>query len=435
MGVRARWLSRLPALAALAGSTALTVYLGLALSGARERTLFLPGQTSSAHHQIELACESCHSRFGGRAALEAACVRCHGEQLAAVEDSHPRTKFTDPRNAERVALLDARDCTTCHVEHRPERIDAQGLTLPGDYCAYCHAEIGKERPSHSGIPFARCSESGCHNFHDNQALYEDFLVAHAREPEIRSPARVPARVRPADPRKRLAAHQHDAPAAASGAAIVAEWAASLHAANGVQCSECHVRASEWANEPERSSCDACHEREALAFRTGKHGMRLAAELPPMRPAFARLPMKADAATRELTCSACHSAHALDTRHAAVEACLECHDDAHSRAYEASSHAALWRAEQRGELPEGSGVSCATCHMPRSHLTRGAPANHDQSANLRPNEKMARTVCLACHGLQFTLDSLADQALVRSCFGGRPAGAVESIHWALERSKP
>ena len=46
----------------------------------------------------------------------------------------------------------------------------------------------------------------------------------------------------------------------------------------------------------------------------------------MRPADALLPMKGDAAHRELTCSSCHGGHRFDTRTAAVDACLECHDE-------------------------------------------------------------------------------------------------------------
>jgi hypothetical protein len=44
------------------------------------------------------------------------------------------------------------------------------------------------------------------------------------------------------------------------------------------------------------------------------------------------------------------------------------------------------------------------------------------------------VCGHCHGLQFTLDALADPALVRGNFTGRPAVRVESIEWARRRAK-
>lgn len=40
--------------------------------------------------------------------------------------------------------------------------------------------------------------------------------------------------------------------------------------------------------------------------------------------------------------------------------------------------------------------------------------------------MIRPACLHCHGLGFAIDSLADEALIRRNFTGRPAVEVESI---------
>jgi hypothetical protein len=164
-----------------------------------------------------------------------------------------------------------------------------------------------------------------------------------------------------------------------------------------------------------------------------------AALPPMTPAQAWLPMKADAAGAELTCNTCHSAHRYDRAAAEVEACAGCHDDAHTKAYFVSPHYDLLKQEMAGRLPSGSGVSCATCHMPAT-LTRGEDGakaifvTHNQNDNLRPNEKMVRGVCGQCHGLQFTLDALADPALVAENFKGIPAVHVESIAWAERRAR-
>ena len=60
--------------------------------------------------------------------------------------------------------------------------------------------------------------------------------------------------------------------------------------------------------------------------------------------------------------------------------------------------------------------------------------HNQNDNLRPNEKMIRSVCLDCHGLQFALDSLADPALIGSNFQGQSKVSIESIQMAIERVK-
>ena len=60
--------------------------------------------------------------------------------------------------------------------------------------------------------------------------------------------------------------------------------------------------------------------------------------------------------------------------------------------------------------------------------------HNQNANLRPNEKMLREVCQDCHGLPFALDALADPALIRNNFKGAPAQHVPSVDMALERAR-
>ena len=59
--------------------------------------------------------------------------------------------------------------------------------------------------------------------------------------------------------------------------------------------------------------------------------------------------------------------------------------------------------------------------------------HNQNDNLRPNEKMIRSVCSACHGLRFSIDSLADPNLIKKNFHGRSTFKIESIDWVLKRS--
>ena len=94
-------------------------------------------------------------------------------------------------------------------------------------------------------------------------------------------------------------------------------------------------------------------------------------------------------------------------------------------------------EAAGELPAGSGVTCATCHMPKleSEAEPGVFRTlHNQNDNLRPNEKMIRTVCLDCHGLQFALDALADPALIDNNFQGQSKVSIDSIKMAIQRVK-
>ena len=163
---------------------------------------------------------------------------------------------------------------------------------------------------------------------------------------------------------------------------------------------------------------------------------LADPVPPARMTVgeARLAMHSDADPhRALDCGTCHRPHDVDIVHAAVEACASCHDDPHTRAYFASPHHRLWQAELEGAAPPGAGVTCATCHMPRTERRGEIATDHNQNDTLRPNEKMIRPVCLDCHGLGFSLDALADTGLIGRNFDGPPAVHVESIDWAVRRA--
>lgn len=425
-------------------------YYGYRIFASKHKQELLIGETSHGHFQIEMACKTCHtSPFAGIDGLQKACVKCHGEELERVDDSHPKSKFTDPRNADRLEFLDARYCITCHVEHRRETTRAMGVTLADDFCWYCHRDIEEDRPSHQGFAFNSCASAGCHNFHDNLALYEDFLIQHARDPDLRSIARAPLRTSESLFRKThpgtvaLGVPDSDAPASLSAAEprgmrdLQEAWARSAHARNGVNCSGCHrLKDGNWISKPGHDQCESCHEDQAKGFLSGKHGMRLAVGLEAISPSESRLDFKDQALTKRHGCTACHSAHRLDTREAAANACLGCHSDRHSRAFKESPHFELWRKELSGELPEGRGVSCATCHLPREiHKRFGEQAvvvQHNQNANLRPNEKMIRSVCLNCHGLRFSIDALADPRLIANNFKGKPAVHIESIDMALKR---
>lgn len=384
-----------------------------------------------------------------------ACIRCHAEELKLTNDTHPTSKFNDPVNAERLQVLNAQDCLTCHTEHRPEHTHSMGVSLPLDYCWHCHQDVAKSRPSHEGMTFDSCATTGCHNYHDNTALYEKFLDAHHGELDYLEDASVPSRdfstrwQRSHPDREPVELHQADHSFEADERdealeSTLQEWATTAHAAGGVNCSDCHkgmnaaVAGEEvpWTDAVSLETCGQCHPGEAETFQLGRHGMRLAAGMSPMQPSMARLPMHVDAAHRELTCNACHSDHDFNTQKAAVDACLGCHNDSHSNAYRESSHAELWRLELAGELPSGQGVSCATCHMPRTIVDGKTFVNHNQNGNLRPIEKMIRSVCENCHGLQFSLDALADPDLSLNCYSTSPKVRIESVEmahgWFLEQ---
>ena len=422
-------------------------YLGVQLFLEEQKPDLLIGTSSHGHYQIELQCGACHTEaFGGPEVLQNACVDCHGEELNAALDSHPVKKFTDPRNANRIENLDARYCVSCHREHNPDITRAAGLTLPEDYCFECHQDIGEERDTHKGLGFETCASAGCHNFHDNLALYEDFLLKHAGDP-IHTGGRQPARNLDAYltslGQDWAQSNPEPLPDGFDSADIHAGWADSAHGQAEVACSNCHLSQSDnqstWTENPGHEVCATCHQAETSGFLAGKHGMRLARGLPPMTPAQARLPMKADAGHRELNCSSCHVPHADDTRRAAVEACLGCHNDDHSLAYRQSPHYEQWQKALAGEIPVEQGVSCATCHMPRIETeTNGIErilVEHNQNSTLRPNEKMIRPTCMNCHGLGFAIDALADPALIENNFSGMPSEHIRSIDMAVERDKP
>lgn len=396
-----------------------------------DKRMFLPGQTTSGHYQIELRCDECHTP--GMGVQQDACVRCHGEELKLAHDSHPKSKFDDPTKTYLLKQIQADKCISCHIEHNPDATHPMGVTVPMNYCGYCHEEVGDNRPSHKGLGFDTCATAGCHNFHDNRALYERFLQQHADEPAQLTNLSVKSLNDPRPMGDPLQPSDSDAPEGRDGqAAVIGEWAGSVHAKQGVNCTFCHNASDDtgtvaWIDHPEPSACAGCHQENVAGWMAGKHGMRVAEGLSPMTPAMARLPMQPHALHRELDCSSCHGAHGYDTRYAAVEACLQCHADDHSLAYKNTTHFDLW------EEGAATGVSCATCHMPRMETEGGRViVQHNQNDNLRPNEKMIRSVCMDCHGVEFSLQALADPALVDTCYNELPAGNLETMEMIRTR---
>lgn len=433
------WLSWLVSSLALAG------YLGNQLVVEEQKPDFLIGETSHGHYQIELQCDACHtSELGGEEILQNACLTCHEDELKTALDSHPKKKFTDPRNADLVAILDARNCVSCHSEHNEDIMHPMGVTLPEDFCVQCHENIAQERPSHEGMGFETCASAGCHNYHDNRALYEDFLLKHQKPGELAHktlPATLSNYLQMIgaqwQPESAATVFENEISAAHIESDILLDWQHSAHGNAAVGCNSCHVDAQQnWIEKPGHQECSACHEPQVAGFLNGKHGMRLKAGLSPMTPDLARLPMKPESSHAELGCNSCHAAHTDNTQYAAAEACLTCHADDHSQAFEQSPHGQLWQQVRDGVIASEQGVSCATCHMPvmeqeifgsEQWLTQ-----HNQNATLRPNEKMIRPTCMQCHSLEFSIDALADPDLINNNFNGLPTHHVPGIEMATQR---
>ncbi|EWH12162.1 hypothetical protein DS2_00525 [Catenovulum agarivorans DS-2] len=429
----------------IVSSLALAAYLLFELVWSQDKSSFLIGEATHGHHQIELACATCHtSPFGGGEVIQDACVGCHGQELASAEDSHPKAKFTDPRNADRLAVLDATECVTCHLEHQNEQTRAMGVTLADDFCWHCHQDVAAERPSHEGMEFDTCASAGCHNYHDNKALYENFLVKHANEADVFMSAKRPLREAVTqylanNPNtKALTVADIELVEQAPGE-VYQHWQASTHATVGIACNDCHQSADGiWQQQPKIQLCQNCHQQEWENFTQSHHGMRLSDKLTqtlsPMTPAQGRLAFQPSSLAAEMTCSTCHGPHELNVEKAASESCLSCHADEHSLAFEQSPHGQLWQQELAGEINKGEGVSCATCHMPVVEQGKQHQVMHNVNHNLRPNEKMLRTVCMNCHGLAFSIDALADKDLIKNNFLHAPSVHIESIDMALERLK-
>lgn len=247
---------------------------------AADKSVFLPGQTSHGHYQIELACNACHSEaFAGEDGLQQACMNCHGDELKVADDSHPKSKFTNPRNAERVAKLNARLCVACHVEHKPAITGAMGVTVPTDVCYLCHEDIAEDRPSHAGMGFETCAAAGCHNFHDNRGLYEDFLAKHLDEAAVLSSPRLIPHSQPKlytqqagyplaqYPYRAITLDKLDAPDGMNNIIFAQDWLATSHAQAGVNCSACHGDANkpDWIEKPTHAVCKRCHESQVKAL--------------------------------------------------------------------------------------------------------------------------------------------------------------------------
>lgn len=355
---------------------------------AEDKTALLPGHTTDAHHQIEMQCAACHTAekkknvFTSSGVPSSACMNCHGDALEKFSDSHPIRKFKNPENAIFTNHIDALNCITCHSEHNHKITGEMAVTIPADFCAHCHEVTLENLDSHKNLAYDTCHTAGCHNYHDNTPLAPSFLLKHYGEPKMLPEGGLPP--------------------LASDKVCTDSWTSA-------------------------QTCATCHDDEMNEFTQGKHGMRLAfPNLSAMTPAHARIPMKSSAAHQAMDCTACHQPE-KPRSFASYNACMQCHDDDHSKNYTSSKHYTIWNASE-GQ----NGASCATCHMPRIESDNGGyHVSHDNSANLRPNEKMLRSSCNHCHGMQFSMNALMDPSLIKGNFNRAPSMHHSGIDWTAD----
>lgn len=242
-----------------------------------------------------------------------------------------------------------------------------------------------------------------------------------------------------------ACHKMESPA------LVAAWAGSRHAAEGVTCEACHGddhEAMKGGEAPVSTTvCGTCHPQPLTAHRRSKHGLAMHAGTActrnrtrprtpqgdclrcheqgstdlSVRMECARFLAQTPEMQRqgclschqiESRCDTCHGAHTTDLAVARnPEQCGHCHmgPDHHQFEMWASSlHGIRFRAGG-----EQAGPSCATCHMAGgSHdVSRGITMGlfgqpYSATRRERERERMLE-VCARCHAPTFAARNLTD----------------------------
>jgi len=394
-----------------------------------DKTILIQGKTSNGHYQIEEECDSCHvinDKHELGEVKKDKCLSCHSEKTRSntKANSHRAKLFEADDKTEQRNILRADQCVTCHEEHQLGRA---GTSQPTDFCILCHKDIADDRDSHKDLAFDECGD--CHNYHDNSANYsESFIDKHLKtEAKTFEYSNIPELQYTAKFNKKHISAPLSWEKKELHATVDAEqakdWDGSSHALAGVNCISCHNdEEDKWIAKPDHQRCTSCHKTQKKGFLAGKHGMRLKQNLSAMTTDNARLEMKGN--DKELNCISCHKDHKFDAKEAAVEGCLNCHDDRHSLAYKETKHYQLWRDNSK------QGVSCATCHLPKVVKGRkkilSVLTQHNQNDNLRPNQKMIKTVCINCHGLEFSIDALQNKKLINDNFAGPPTKHIPLI---------
>ena len=214
--------------------------------------------------------------------------------------------------------------------------------------------------------------------------------------------------------------------------ITQQWQVSAHALNKVNCTSCHqnTETKEFVAIPTQESCQSCHESAVDTFLLGKHGIRTLEGETPLTPAMAHIPMKRDALGKQMTCNSCHDVHTVNTMQAAVDSCLTCHNDTHSLNYENSKHAQNVLSSSLPR-PIAEQVTCTTCHLPRTGREKAdgtsiVSVNHNNTYTLKPRNRMVGEVCMNCHGVEYSYNSIFDDELVEANFDRPPTLAHQSF---------
>ncbi|MBF0169823.1 MAG: cytochrome c3 family protein [Nitrospinae bacterium] len=395
----------------------LTALLGVSFTGG-DTAAYLPAPLSPPHARFAAACEACHVPWRGVAADR--CLTCHRRGLA--KDLHAADRLEKARSGGAFGAMRAVDCVDCHREHRPTR--EGGFTGPPDLCLDCHREV-EMVDRHPGIPGALtstgCRDAGCHRYHQGVAAP---LLAAAEPIRIRQESLLPTPPPPA-PAPPIApealAAMKASPFYRDHPIVTARYEIGAHYGGQATCDTCHLVNGKRTLAPPVSVCGDCHKEQTATFVHGRHGAAAGFDLRGKK-----------APLRHVGCGDCHDPHSLKTGKARREACLSCHDTLHTRNYEKSAH---WRqlSEPLFALSPLTAPDCAGCHMPR-RTELGGRTDHNETLSAAAPERMAVDVCLACHGLAFSLSALFDPAVVASNFTYAPPGIPDRVAYALSRRK-
>lgn len=384
-----------------------------------KRTIFLPGQTSNSHHLIEHSCNSCHKAFDS--VPNNNCNNCHNKDLA--QDSHSQEKLLNSKLGFQKEFQKS-NCKDCHQEHNGK---LRPINTKQDFCFSCHQKVKVELESHKNFTPSSCASSGCHNYHDNTALNITLM----KKQLAIDPSDLTFQTLALDRELKEVSLLGDFPRDLNfNQEIISNWQSSYHAQASVNCTDCHKATNDvFIKNPTQSSCAKCHSYELSGFQQSAHGIREYLNLSPLVQKQSRLPMKLkEDEHRKLSCFICHDVHTANTRQAAVESCLKCHNDDHSQKYLQSKHATLFAPEDK-QRPGVQAVSCATCHMPRVEIVvegkNKVVVQHNNSFNLRPRDRMLK-ICLDCHDFEFSFNSIFDDEMVKSNFTAAPTKKHDTL---------
>ncbi len=416
------------------------------LSGHSDKNeLYVPAKVAHSHHQIAGDCVSCHTPFANR--TDNKCITCHENIYTEDSVSHKPVSFERNMHQDLLKKVDVTQCESCHRVHHNENDNLTTLVDASQYCLTCHNEIVTNKEHHhAGMKKEACSE--CHNYHDNTIAIASFVHQNRRGNKIKSDVNVLERNFLKQYKqvsiyavRELGIEKNDAPRSLKfDDSILVDWQMSKHASAGVNCSFCHLnnKTDQWLEKPDYNVCDNCHPRETDEYLLSTHGIRIKQNLPSFQVKDARLAMQKDASKKKLTCNSCHSDHRFNTELTVLETCLDCHNDEHSLAYKNSLHFKTLNDSREDHKKALSGVSCATCHFPRESIEVGKQlythVQHNVNRDSNKIKKFARTVCLQCHSLKFSLNSLNDKAVLKSNFSEQPAYSRIPIMRFVKRNR-